>query len=332
MRKTALTLPLSVLSKKSSRAQKSIMNSPRFGMPSSVQIEVTSRCNIHCKLCMRNIDPARILDSDMSLDFFKSLIGQLRGRTQNVSLVGLGEPMLHPEIFSMIRFAKENGLEVSLIDNFTMINREKTLALIESRLDFLYVSFDNVSKAAFEERRTGACFETVVENIKLFVKTRHEVKANHPFFLFKSTIAQDNCAEIPALIKFAENLGADGINFGKMMNEDNPPFPKEEELTKSKIAVYPCELGEFYQCDATRGCYVTFDGKVLPCGLMAESVSRARYPQLQLGDLTSDTISNIWRSSGFRQLRKKIESGEYLPECETCGGYKTIKKSHSKRP
>jgi radical SAM protein with 4Fe4S-binding SPASM domain len=263
----------------------------------------------------------------MSLDLFRSIISQVKGRIDSVSLSGLGEPMLHPEIFSMIRFVKESGLKVSLIDNFTLIDREKTLALIDSGLDFLYVSFDNVSKEAFEKRRVGACFETVVENIKLFVKTKNEVKAKHPVFIFKSTISQNNFAEIPQLIKFAEDLGADGINFGKMMDQDesriiNPPTLDEKDLPKSKIAVYPCELSESYQCDATRGCYVTFDGKVLPCGLMAESVSRARYPQLQLGDLNSDTITNIWRSSGFRNLRKGIESSEYLIECKTCAGYK----------
>ena len=331
MPKTNLTLPFSVLFNKSTRAQKIILNSPHFGMPLSVQIEVTTKCNIGCPLCIRTIDPARIVDSDMPLDFFKSIITQLKGRTESVSLVGLGEPMLHPEIFSIIRFAKENGLEVSLIDNFTLINREKSLALIDSGLDYLYVSFDNVTKEGFEERRTGACFETVVENIKLFVKTKNEVKAKKPVFFFKATISNSNFAEIPTLVKFAEDLGADGINFGKMMDKDesriiSPPYLNEENLPKSKIAIFPCELSESYECDAIKGCYVTFDGKVLPCGLMAESVSRACYPQLQLGDLNSDTMGNIWRSNRFRQLRKKIESGEYLLECRTCGGYKDPSK------
>ena len=326
MSRKALNAPFSVL-KRSDRAQKYVMNSARFGMPTFVQIEVTTKCNIKCPLCLRTIDPARIIDADMPLDLFKTIINQLGGRTDSVSLVGLGEPLLNPEIFAMISVAKEKGLEVSLIDNFTLVDRKKSLALIESGLDFLYVSFDNVSKEAFEERRAGACFENVVENIRLFVKTRSEVQAKKPVFLFKSTISQSNFAEIPKLVKFAEDLGADGINFGKMMDEiesrvvNTPPLI-EENLPKSKIAIYPCELSESYECDATRGCYVTFDGKVLPCGLMAESVSRAHYPQVQFGDLQLNTIAHIWRSSRFRQLRKNIASGRYLPECTTCGAYK----------
>jgi MoaA/NifB/PqqE/SkfB family radical SAM enzyme len=329
----ALPFNFSTFSKKSTRLEKYIKNSLLFGMPYLVQIEITTKCNIKCKLCLRTRDPARNIDSDMSVDLFRSIISQLKGRVDFVNLVGLGEPLLHPEVFPMIRFAKQNGLKVSLIDNFTLIDREKTLELIDSGLDCLYISFDNVSKTDFEERRTGACFETVVENIKLFVKTKNEVKAKYPVFIFKSTISESNFAEIPRLIKFAEDLGADGINFGKMMDQDescivNLPTIDEKRLPKSKIAVYPCELSASYQCDSTRGCYVTFDGKVLPCGLMAESVSRVRYPQLQLGDLNSDTLASVWRSSGFRHLRKRIESGEYLPQCRTCAGYrKSYKKS-----
>src|SRR5512135_463574 len=149
MSKPSLSLPFSVLFRKSARAQKYMLNSPRFGMPSSVQIEITTKCNISCRLCLRSFDPARIVDADMSLGLFKSIISQLKGKAQSISLVGMGEPMLHPDVFSMIRFVKENGLEVSLIDNFTLINREKSIALINSGLDFLYVSFDNVSKEAF---------------------------------------------------------------------------------------------------------------------------------------------------------------------------------------
>jgi radical SAM protein with 4Fe4S-binding SPASM domain len=331
MPKTDSNKPFSTLIR-SARAQKYIMNNPRFGMPPSIQLEITTKCNINCPLCLRTIDPAKIVDADMSIDLFKTIITQLKGKTRDVSLVGLGEPLLHPQIFDMIRLVKENDLEVSLIDNFTLIDKEKTLKLIDSGLDFIYVSFDNTSKAAFEKRRTGACFEKVIENIKLFVKTKNEAKAKHPIFLFKSTISNSNFKEIPQLIKLAEDLGADGINFGKMMDEDesrlvNPPALTLDNIPKSKIAIYPCELSDSYQCDATRGCYVTFEGKVLPCGLMAESVSRAHYPQLELGDLRSDTVATVWRSSKFRQLRKNLESEKFLPECKTCGAYKKTPKN-----
>ena len=94
----------------------------------------------------------------------------------------------------------------------------------------------------------------------------------------------------------------------------------KEDLPESKIMIDLCELSKSYECDATRGCYVTFDGKMLPCGLMAEWVYRSDYPQVQLGDLTKETLEEVWRSKHFRELRKNIESGKYLTQCKTCGG------------
>lgn len=295
-------------------------------MPNFVQLEVTTKCNLKCKYCLRNSDPSKVVTVDMSFDLFKRIISQLKGRTPDVSLVGLGEPLLNPDIFSMICFIKQrSGIEVSLIDNFMLINRENSLALIDSGLDYLYVSFDHVAEEEFEERRTGANFKNIVSNIKLFLNTRKEVNAKKPLLFFKSTIESKNFSQIPQLIKFVEDIGADGINFGKMIDFDaygikSPPLLNKKDVPKTNIMVDPCELSKSYECDATRGLYVTFDGRVLPCGLMAEWVYRSDYPQVQLGDLTKETIDQVWRSKRFRELRKNIHTGKYLPQCGTCGG------------
>jgi len=328
-----LSIPLSLLSNLRGKLRKHFINSVYFGLPGFVQIEITTKCNLRCVHCERNKDSAKITNSDMPLDLFKSIVSQLRYPTQGINLVGLGEPLLNPEIYPMIDFAKKKGFETSLIDNFTLMDKEKSLALINSGLDFLYVSFDSVSKSTFEELRTGACFETVVENIKLFVNTKREAKAQKPDLLFKSTISQNNFKEIPELIKLAEDLGANGINFGKLMSRDKDSAPlcsiflDEANLPKSKIAVYPCELSRSYECDALTGFYVSFDGRVLPCGLMAESASRAQYPQLQLGDLKVDRIAKIWQSKSYRQFRKNVKSGAYLDQCETCPANKWLQQA-----
>jgi radical SAM protein with 4Fe4S-binding SPASM domain len=318
------SLPMSLFLNCSARLRNYSVANRYFGLPRFVQIEVTTKCNLHCNQCQRNKDSPALLGSNMSLHFFRSIIDQLRYPTTSVHLVGLGEPLLNPEIFSMIQTAKDKGLEVSLISNFTLVDRKTSLALIKSGLDYLYVSFDSVSKKTFEQIRTGACFEEVVANIELFVKIKKEVKAKKPFFLFKSTISKSNFAEIPQLIKLADKLGADGINFGKLMSEDDsctdlfPNFLNEANLPKSRILVDPCELSESYQCDAISGCCVTYDGKILPCGLMLESLPRALFEEHQLGDLKIDKIADIWRANNYVNFRRKIALNKFLLPCKTC--------------
>lgn len=309
--------------------RRSIATAPYIGLPYAVQIEITTKCNLRCELCYRSKEQASAVNSDMPLDLFNSIVRKLRYPSRHVTLVGLGEPLLHPQLFSFIRSAKERGLTVSLISNFILIDQDMSLALIESGLDFLYVSFDSSVKSVFEKIRTGASFEKVIENIELFVKTKRDAKAKTPLFFLKSTVSQRNSEEIRRLIDLAESLGAEGINFGKLFGEekdyihDPSCFLDTKEFGESKIIIDPCEIGKSYQCDGLAGCYITFDGRVLPCGIMMQSVFRSDYPQYQLGDLRVDTIDKVWRSAKFKEFRRQIKSRSkpYLPVCEECPGW-----------
>jgi radical SAM protein with 4Fe4S-binding SPASM domain len=303
-----------------------IVNIPYLGLPYAVQLEITTKCNLRCEMCARSKEQAGAVNSDMSLDFFNSIVGKLRYPCRHISLVGLGEPLLHPQLFSIIRSAKERGFTVSLISNFTLIDRDKSLSLINSGLDFLYVSFDSGTKSVFEKIRNGACFEKVIENVELFVRTKNEVKVKKPSFFLKTTVSRRNSEEIRQLINLAESLGVEGINFGKLFGEekdylhDPSCFLNMEEFKGNKVFIDPCEIGKFYQCDGIGGCYITYDGRVLPCGIMMQAISRSEYPQFQLGDLHANTIDKIWRSTKFKQFRKQIKSHSqpYLPVCEEC--------------
>lgn len=315
-----------VLEHASTLLRRYAVNTPCFGLPYAVQMEITTKCNLRCEMCARSKEQAGAVNSDMPLDLFNSIVTKLRYPTRHVTLVGLGEPLLNPQVYSMIRSAKENGLKVSLISNFALLDRDKSLALIDSGLDFLYVSFDSAMKSTFEKIRTGACFEKVIDNVKLFVRTKKEVRATKPVFFFKSTISKRNFGEIQQLVKLADSLGVDGINFGKLFGEkgdyihDPSVFLNMEDFKESRIIIDPCELSRSFQCDGIAGCYITFDGKVLPCGVMMQATSRTEYSQFQLGDLRTDTIDKVWRSAKFKQFRRQIKSHSrpYLPICEEC--------------
>ena len=310
------------------KIRKNLVRNPYIGSPYEVQIEITTKCNLTCQFCLRNSKESDTIDRDMPLDLFESIINGLRYPTRFISLVGLGEPLLNPELFSMIRLAKKKGFEVSLIDNFTLIDKDTSLSLIRSGLDHLYVSFDGASKTTFERMRTGAVFDKVKEAVKLFVATKKDLKASRPIFYFKSTICKDNFAEIPHLIKLAEDLGVDGINFGKLCAptedyaNDVSISLELNDLPKSKIEIVPCELSKTFPCCAPRGCYVSVDGKVLPCGLLCEITPRKYFSHIQLGDVKSANLGNIWRSSKYRRFRREIASGKLLPLCKKCPAWR----------
>lgn len=295
-----------------------------YFLPIYVQVESTTKCNLKCKLCRRTND----VNSDMSLQLFKSIIDQFRNSSfvlRRFDLTGLGEPLFHPNLVSMIKYAKKNGFRVSLTSNFTLIDKENSLDLIDSELDYLYVSFDGASKSTFEKIRIGANFEKIVDKIRLFIKTREELKSKKPKLMFETTISEDNIQEVPQIVELAESLRVDGIYFFREVKLGKGDYANDsfslinwKDLAKSSIEILVNQPNESRLCDGMIGCYITFDGKVLPCNRLVQLASREEYSRYQLGDLNRSSLSEIWFSDSYKRFRRRLALGMASSLCKSC--------------
>jgi MoaA/NifB/PqqE/SkfB family radical SAM enzyme len=138
----------------------SAMAQSLFLLPTLVQIETTTKCNLRCRMCLRTqTNPD--LNYDMSPNVFKLIIDQLvclPFKKPTLRLVGLGEPLLNPHIISMVRYAKRKGFLVDLVSNFTLANPKTMEKLVETQLDYLGVSLDAASPKVFENKSAnGFC-------------------------------------------------------------------------------------------------------------------------------------------------------------------------------
>lgn len=299
----------------------------RYGLPYHIILEATTKCNLNCRMCMRSKQQSGIYDADMPFDLYSSIISSLKYPTRFVSFVGLGEQLLNPQILSMIGFAKKKGFEVSLTDNFTLLDKATALSLIKSRIDYLYASFDSVSRAEFERIRVGASFDDVVENIRNFVEAKKQLKAKKPKVFFKSTISKDNYSEVPEIIRLAEDMGLDGVDFSKEIRQDpdyvnDPSFYLDpRDLPETKMMIVLCEMSKVYPCQALSGCFITYDGQVLPCDHAIQILPRSEFSGFQIGDVKQNSIAEIWRSARHRRIRRGLASGKFLPFCKKCPAF-----------
>jgi radical SAM protein with 4Fe4S-binding SPASM domain len=294
-------------------------------LPFYVQIESTTKCNLKCKMCRRTND----VNCDIPISLFKSIVDEFKNSrfiSRRLDFTGLGEPLFHPKISSMIEYAKKHGFTVSLTSNFTLINREKSLSLINAQLDYLYVSFDGATKNTFEKIRVGANFEETLEKIRLFVNTRRKLKFKKPKLMFETTISEGNVHEIEQIVKLAEALKADGIYFFREVKPERHDYSKDpfasvnwKEINKSGIEILvnrPERASRL--CVGMIGCYITFDGKVLPCNRLIQLAPREEYCLYQFGDLSQNSLSEIWFSKNYRQFRKRLALGIYSSFCKSC--------------
>lgn len=116
-----------------------------------LQIEPTRRCNMSCKHCNRQNDTSYI-----SKEVFENIL-MLYPNVDIIKLQGLGEPLMHPSINTLIQRAHEHGSNVMVITNGSLP--------IPSGIDILIISLETMDPLKYKNLR-GYDLCRVLENIK----------------------------------------------------------------------------------------------------------------------------------------------------------------------
>ena len=106
-----------------------------------INIEVTSHCNKACSICpMRDRYKKDIIPLGyMDIDLFKRLVDECVNFRPELNLHKDGEPLMHPQIGEMIKYAKDMGFFVHFATNGMLLDQKKE-EIVESGLDLLTIS------------------------------------------------------------------------------------------------------------------------------------------------------------------------------------------------
>ncbi|MFC1809255.1 radical SAM protein, partial [Candidatus Omnitrophota bacterium] len=124
-------------------------------MPLVAKIEVTTRCNLACSMCATSFfDKKR---ADISLKTFMKL-RSVFPYLLSAYLYGIGEPLLHPDLPEMVDTLIDEGVNVGIITNGILINKQMAEKWIERGLYKLSISIDGATKKTYEKIRKGSSF------------------------------------------------------------------------------------------------------------------------------------------------------------------------------
>lgn len=187
-----------------------------------IYIEPTTRCNLHCRACMR-----RVWDEcpgDMTRQTYDRLLAGMREmRTvRSVAYWGIGEPLMHPEIVRMVHSAHEIGLQTELITNAQLLDESLAAGLVDAGLDRIVVSLDGTTSAALAANRPGSKLATIYDNVASLRRIRDARGLRKPEIAVEFVLMRSNLGELGDLPRAAGELGVAVIYLTNVL-----PYSKE---------------------------------------------------------------------------------------------------------
>jgi len=244
----------------------------------------------------------------MKLDLYKEIVDEIRDCTYDIYLHHRGEPLLHPDLFEMIKYANRKGLRTKLHTNATLLTEERSYKLLESELDFISFSFDGYDKETYEKIRVGANFDETVANIICFLQLKEKFGKTKPYTVLQFLDIPEVKIDTATKKKFRRRFRSLPLDEIRVIPAHNwagnvDLNQKTHHLSQlSRSCTFP-----WYSLT------ILWDGTVVPCpqDFMGE---------IELGNARTNNLHTIWNNEKMIHLREKMVEGKYkdLKPCNAC--------------
>ena len=176
---------------------------------SAWQIELTTRCPLRCKMCIRT-ESVQWQYQDMALEDFKKILPYLR-EVETVVLEGWGESLLHKDLSQCIRLVKKEGSQVGFVTSAMGLTENRVAELIEAGLDFVGFSISGTTPETHDAIRVNSHLLEVFHAIRLFQEEKMRQGLLRPKMHLVFLMVKDNIFEVPSVPSFAQEAGIEEV-------------------------------------------------------------------------------------------------------------------------
>jgi len=304
--------------------------------PDMIQIMLTSKCNIRCKIC--EVWKQKF-DGELTTDEVKSLLDQAIDMGARTVYFTGGEALLRPDILGLIDYASRPGIITTVNTNGSLITKELAKKIVLSKLKNITFSIDSVTPAGHDSIRGKGVFKKAIRGIKLinhYKRKFHRGKDNPAEEQrldvgMVSVIMKNNIDEIARLVNLAKNAGCCYIAFQPLIYNgsllENVDFKsgfsiEEGDIHKLEDAFQ--KLGSVKQQMLSRGFHVDFmqektvqhfrkERKVNTCFAGFSRIFINPQGDISFvcfesfGNIKSDRLSDVWYGQKAYAIRKRIK-------------------------
>lgn len=190
------------------------MKKAKSHFPQKIFVELTTRCNLHCLMCVKQMAGSCIPEADMEVAVFRHLLPMLE-HTNTLILNGIGESLLHPNLAEIIGLARERmsaeGM-IGLQSNGILIDKPSALNLVKAGLNSLCLSVDRFEDSGLNRRHGNGehSFFAVAEAVSNLLWAKKKVAGSFRVGL-EIVLSKESVHDLPALVVWAADKGVDYI-------------------------------------------------------------------------------------------------------------------------
>jgi MoaA/NifB/PqqE/SkfB family radical SAM enzyme len=181
--------------------------------PTTVEIELTNRCNLACVQCLRSrgLKPYEL--GSMSFETYQQVLAQFP-HVLRLCLNGFGEPMMHERFFDIVDYTHRERpwCKINIYSNGMLIDDDRAARMVESKVAAVNISVDAAMPGTYQRVRRGGKLATVHENIRRLVRARRASRARTPQVGLNFVMLNENEGELVSFVEQADGLGVDFIN------------------------------------------------------------------------------------------------------------------------
>lgn len=296
--------------------------------------ELTDKCNLCCQHCGSQCNSAN--NTFLPLNIIEETLYKVYSAygTKDIMIcITGGEPLLHPDLYDVIRMAKDMGFAVGMTTNGTLINKRNTLMLGKSGLDTVAISIDGLSETHDLFRSSLGSFNKAI----IGAANLREVGIEPQVI---TVVHKNNFDELEDMY---EEFSRQGFYSWRLVSVD----PIGRAKINKKILLEPKDLKALYdfikekryaenaEMEVTYGCshFLTMDyenelrdyyfqcgagifvASVMANGDIGSCLDIERRPELIQGNVYKDDFIDVWENK-FSEFRKdRVCDSEFCRRC-----------------
>jgi len=281
---------------------------PEF--PPIVSVELTDHCNLSCPSC-----PQPQMTNErgyMTMEVFRKVVDECCRQPTFTSLVftGYGEPLLHPQLCSMSRYAKDKGIPiVRTYTNAIALGRKRIEDLLLcSGFDEITLSLNGPTAKTYTRIKGSDDFERVVSNIKRFLRRKKELRQAKPFVNLSLLGLTDEAYDMDAFADEWRPLLGRGDRLVLKRSHDFAGQVSESGYGVLEDGGHRGVCGQLLNY-----LFVARAGEVSPCCVDP-------FKRLSIGNVLDSDLAELWKSLMLNRMRACHEAGRFneMPLCGQC--------------